>query len=96
MMTDYEYEKLSEILAEKNEHYSIAFTEQSISVYYNRCRLFELILDEINNPRFLFDGMQQINCVRKWRMNNKQKSKLFYFLPISRTSVLKKVMKCGK
>lgn len=59
MMTDYEYEKLSEILAEKNEHYSIAFTEQSISVYYNRCRLFELILDEINNPRFLFDGMQQ-------------------------------------
>ena len=56
MMTDYEYEKLSEILAEKNEHYSIAFTEQSISVYYNRCRLFELILDELTIRDFYLMG----------------------------------------
>lgn len=58
-MTDYEYEKLSEFLAKKNEHYGIVFAEKSISVYYYRCRLFEIVLDEINNPRFLFDGMQQ-------------------------------------
>jgi len=58
-MTDYEYEKLNKILGEKSELYNIVFTEQSISVYYNRCRLFEVVLDEINNPRFLFDGMQQ-------------------------------------
>lgn len=56
-MTD--SKKLSEILANKNEHYSITVTEQTISIYYYKCRLFEVILDEINNPRFLFDGMQQ-------------------------------------
>ena len=57
MMTD--SEKLSEILADKNEHYSITVTEQTISIYYYKCRLFEVILDEINNPKFVFDGMQQ-------------------------------------
>ncbi|KAB1959029.1 hypothetical protein [Lactobacillus johnsonii] len=51
--------KLSEILADKNDAYYITATESTISIYYYKCRLFEVVLDEINNPRFLFDAMQQ-------------------------------------
>lgn len=51
--------KLSEILSDKNDAYYITTTESTISIYYYKCRLFEVVLDEINNPRFLFDAMQQ-------------------------------------
>ena len=51
--------KLSEILSDKNDAYYIATTESTISIYYYKCRLFEVVLDEINNPRFSFDAMQQ-------------------------------------
>lgn len=51
--------KLSNVLGDKNDAYYITTTESTISVYYYKCRLFEVVLDEINNPRFLFNGMQQ-------------------------------------
>ena len=52
--------KLSKVLADKNDDYYITVAGPTISIYYCKCRLFEVVLDEINNPRFLFDGMQQI------------------------------------
>lgn len=51
--------KLSDILADKNDDYYITAAGYTISIYYCKCRLFEVVLDEINNPRFLFDAMQQ-------------------------------------
>lgn len=51
--------KLSDILADKNDDYYITAAGSTISIYYCKCKLFEVVLDEINNPRFLFDGMQQ-------------------------------------
>ena len=49
--------KLSDILADKNDDYYITAAGSTISIYYCKCKLFEVVLDEINNPRFLFDGM---------------------------------------
>ena len=51
--------KLSKVLAAKNDDYYITAAGPTISIYYCKCRLFEVVTDEINNPRFLFDGMQQ-------------------------------------
>lgn len=51
--------KLSKVLAAKNDDYYITAAGSTISIYYCKYKLFEVVLDEINNPRFLFDGMQQ-------------------------------------
>lgn len=44
--------KISEALVDKNDAYYITTTESTISIYYYKCRLFEVVIDEINNPRF--------------------------------------------
>lgn len=49
--------KLSKVLANKNDDYYITAAGSTISIYYCKCRLFEVVLDEINNPRFLSKGL---------------------------------------
>ncbi|WNW29499.1 hypothetical protein RP299_04055 [Lactobacillus johnsonii] len=62
--------KLSEVLFDKNDDYYITAAGSTISIYYCKCRLFEVVLDEINNPRFLFDGYQLLSDVWKETLAN--------------------------